>query len=48
MTRVGTPEEVSRLAAATSSAGVTTVSILRFQDGQSEARQDAIAVEEPL
>jgi FdhD protein len=48
MTRVGTPEEVSRIASATSSAGVTTTGILRFQDGRSEARRDAIAVEEPL
>ncbi len=48
MTRVVTPAGDSRLEPAPPITGVTLADILAVRDGQSEARRDAIAVEEPL
>jgi len=48
VTRVVTPAGESRLDPAAPITGVTLADILAVRDGQSEARRDAIAVEEPL
>jgi FdhD protein len=48
VTRSARPDETSRNAAVTSNAGVAIADIVRFRDGQTEARRDAVAVEEPL
>ena len=43
-----TPTREGRAASPSLNAGVTSANILHVRDGQSEARSDAIAVEEPL
>jgi FdhD protein len=48
VTRLVTPAGDGRLEPVAPSTGVTLADILTIRDGQSEARRDAIAVEEPL